>query len=368
VGKILLGAAVTLTLAACGSDNEPASGGAEPSADVPAETIKRVENLSQPATKITAAELGPYEPKPGAKIVNISCDVSIVGCNAISNGIKSGVEALGYDYMRCDIGKSPDGPNKCFTQAINSKPDVIVVNAVGLNIAADGYAAADKAGIPVVGLFTGDDAGEGGVETQVGNRGCYDQGTIVADAVAVQSEGKANVLFVTEDSIGCDVARYEGFKKRFPTACPDCTYDTLKFNAATLQKSLPQQMQAELNKNPNLNWIVGVFDGVAAVANTQVRQAGKQDQISVAGMDADPANIEVMLNKGIQKIDVAFAFAETPWAAADVAARIYSGEEVPEGLPANIFLVNQNNTDQLPESKVWPGPTDYKEQFKALRK
>ncbi|MFA4927112.1 MAG: substrate-binding domain-containing protein [Patulibacter sp.] len=368
-----MSAVLALGVTACGgSDDEPsASTNAKDTASasgVSPEVAERVEQASTPATKIKVVQEGmkPFQPKPGASIVNISCDVSIIGCNSISNGIKAGIETLGYDYERCDVGKSPDGPNRCFTTAINAKPDVIVINAIGVAGAADGYAAAEKAGIPVVALFTGDPEGAGGVAVQVGVDGCAQQGQILADAIAVKSDGKANVLFAGEKSQGCSVARLAGFEERLPESCADCPSKVVQFNAGTMQESLPQQLQAELNQNPDLNWIVGVFDSAAQIANTQVQQAGKQEQISVAGMDADPANIDVMLDKGVQQLDVAFAFAETPWAAADAAARVYSGVEVPKGVPANIFLVTQENTDQLPDTKVWDGPEDYQAQFKAL--
>ena len=374
----VLSLVAALAFAACGSDDGSSdtsastSGGADTAAadtgGGPAEVKANVDKLSTAPTEIKLVQEGfeSFTPKPGASVYNISCDVSIIGCNAISNNIKSGVEALGYEYTRCDVGKSPDGGNKCFTNAINAKPDVIVINAVGVPVAADGYAAAEKAGIPVVGLFTGDKPGDGGTKVQVGDGGCLEQGKIVADAIAVQSGGDANVLFLSEKSIGCDVARQQGFEEQFPVACPGCESKVVQFNAATMQQSLPQQIQAELNQNPDINWIVGVFDGVAAIATTQVQQAGKQDSISVAGMDADPANIGEMEKTGVQKIDVAFAFKETPWAAADAAARVFSGVDVPGGVPANIFLVTPDNPDQLPPTKVWDGPTDFQEQFQKL--
>jgi ribose transport system substrate-binding protein len=374
---VVLSAAVALTFAACGSSNDSSSSSGSTAASssggggdskVSADAQKSYAAAINAPKQVKAVQIGlkPFTPKPGGVIYNISCDVSIVGCNSISNNIKAGVSALGYKYTRCDVGKSPDGPNKCFTNAVNAKPSVIIVNAVGVGVAADGYAAAQKAGIPVVGAFTGDNPGDGGVKVQVAAGGCEEQGKLVADGIAVQSKGDADVLFASEKSIGCDVVRQKGFEEELPKACSACKKKILQFNAATIQQSLPQQFQAELNSNPNLNWIVGVFDGAAAIATTQIQQAGKQDSISVAGMDADPANITTMQKGGPQKLDVAFAFAETPWAAADAAARIYSGQDVPAGVPANIFLVTQDNLDQLPPSKVWDGPTDYKQQFMKL--
>lgn len=368
LGIVLSALVATAFVAGCGSDDGGSDDSGSGGSGVPASLVKEVEGFETEPTEIVPQQIGlkEFTPKEGGTIYNISCDVSIVGCNAISNNIKSGVEAIGYDYTRCDATSRPDGANRCFTQAVNAKPDVIIINAVGVPVAADGYAEAEAADIPVVGLFTGDKAGAGGTDVQVGLDGCLEQGQMVAKAVAVRSDGAANALFVTEESLGCDVARFQGWNDTFPEACPDCEASDMKFDAAQLDQALPQQIQAELNSSPDLNWIVGVFDGVAAVANTQVEQAGKADQIQVAGMDGDPANIEVMRNGGVQTLDVAFAFVETPWAAADAAARIFSGEDVPEGYPANKFLITQDNLNVLPESGTWEGPPDFKDKYLAL--
>ena len=337
---------------------------------VPASAVASVKFWSTPPLIIPQSRIGlkPFSPKKGASIYNISCALSNVACTAIADNLKSGAKALGYKYARCDAGASPDAPNTCFTNAINAKPDVIVVNAVGAAQAAAGYAAAKKAGIPVVGAFTGD-PGDGKIaKVQVAAGGCLKQGAIVADGIAVQSKGKADILWANETSIGCDIERLKGFSARIKQVCPDCKVKVLTFDNATIQQSLPQQLQAAINANPNLNWIVGCFDVAAGIAVTQVQQAGKQDSISVAGMDGQPANIDFMLKKQVQKLDVAFAFASTPWSAIDAAARIYSGLKVPASIPAQQLLVTWDNAKTLLPAKTYNGPTTYQAQFKKLWK
>jgi ribose transport system substrate-binding protein len=323
-------------------------------------------------TKIVQPSLGlkPFKPKAGGEIFNISCDLSIIGCSLSSNQIKAAAKAIGYSFQVCDSGSSPEGPEDCFKQAINAKPAGIVVNAVGAEQAAAGYKAAEEAGIPVVGVFTGD-PGDGSVApVQSGADGCYDEGATLAKAIAAESEGDANVLFVTETSIGCDAQRQKGFEAEFQKVCSGCSYEELQFDLATIENTLPQQIQAALNSNPNLNWIVGVFDQAASIAVTQVQQAAKQEQISVAGMDGNPANVQLMLEGQVQKFDLAFDIGPVAWGGVDAAARIYSGQkvpnEVPNAIPAQPYLLTQENVKGLGESKTWPGPPNFEKEFEEL--
>lgn len=370
-------------LAACGSDSSSSgtsasqqtsgstesesTGGNENSAL--AAITKEVEEAAIPPTTLPIEEIGlkPYTPKPGAKFVNISCDVSIVGCNTVSNEIGEATEALGYGYTRCDAGSSPEGANRCFTNAVNAKPDAIITNAVGANIAGAGFEAAQKAGIPVIGWSSGEDKGVDGTDVQVGYEQCQDEARLQAKAIAAETEGDANVLYVGETSIACVAVRIEAFKEEFPKVCPGCHVEYLEFNLATMQTALPQQIQAAINQNPELNWIVGGFDGVAAIANTAVQQAGKEGQISVAGVDGDPANIEVMEQGGPQKIDISGGWGIGTWTSADAAARIFSGQKVPAGIPSSILLLTPENIGEVLDSeKSWRGPEGFEEKFEKL--
>jgi ribose transport system substrate-binding protein len=243
---------------------------------------------------------------------------------------------------------------------------VIITTSVASNVAADGYTAAREAKIPVVSMFSSDPA-DGSIATvQIGDQGGETQGATLADAITAKSNGDANVLFLTEKGFLIDQARTKAFEQRFAEVCPDCEAKLVQFDVATMQDRLPQQIQAELNQNPDIDWIVGVFDAAASIAVTQVQQAGKQDQIQVAGMDADPPNIDLILKKDVQVFDLAFDFGASSWGAVDAAARLYSGQEVPGGVPANTLLVTPENVEQLLPGKNWPGPKGYEEQFKAL--
>ena len=306
---------------------------------------------------------GSFTPKKGATIYNIGCNQSLVGCSAISAQVKLAAQALGYKYVLCDAGTSPQQATGCFNNAVNAKADGIVTNAVGTNTAGNGYAAAAAAHIPIAAIFSGDAPGAPGVIEEVGNTGCSDQGKIVADSAIANTNGKANALFLTESSIGCDIQRSQGFQAEMAN-CTGCKSQNLQFDIASVQSNLPRQITASIDANPSLNYIVGVLGAATTIGATAVEQSGKT--IAVAGLDGDPANIARVRSKQTIVATVVFGRGEAAWTGVDAIARQLAGQPVRASAPVQIFLVNSDSVGLLPSTDEFNGPADYQQQFKSL--
>ena len=188
----------------------------------------------------------------------------------------------------------------------------------------------------------------------------------MADAVVVGGKGNPNTLFLTESSIECDVQRTAAFQTEYAKVCPGCSLKLVKFDYATMQQSLPAQVQAALVQNPSANWVVGVFDQPASVAVTQVQQAGLSNRVKARAWTACPANLELIRKGQIQVYDKAVSQPEDASVALDAAARIYSGLKVPFDIGVSTYLISPNNIATIPASNVWPGPANYPKQFQQL--
>ena len=366
VRKLVLAVALTALVAACSDGTDSPSPGASGSAtggDSAAVTAAQaaVEKAQQLPDKILTT--GAFTPAPGKTIYNVACNQELVGCSVIAKAIKAAAETLGYTYKLCDAGKTPQQATGCFNQAINGKADAIVTNAVGTNVAGNGYAAAEKAKIPIVAIFSGNAPGAAGVAVEVGDQGCAGQGETVANYVVAKTQGKANALFVTERSIGCDILRTEGFTAGMKK-CPTCESHNLEFEQTTMQANLPRQVLAEIQAKPNLNYIVGVFGAATQIAATAVQQSSRQG-IAVAGLDSDPAIIQLLKQKQVVTGAVAFGRSQAAWTAVDAAARLLSGQQVEKSLPVPILLINETNVDKVPATG-FEGAAGYDAQFKAL--
>jgi ribose transport system substrate-binding protein len=312
-------------------------------------------------TEILATE--PVTPKAGSKIFHVACDLSLEGCANQAKGLKSAVEAIGFKYEQCNGGSSAETISSCFKNAVNAKPAVIIPNGIGIEGAGEGFAEAKKAGIPIVGMFTGDPNGAEGVATEVAGETCPEEGEAAAKWVIADSEGKANVVFVGTQTYTCNKQRQEGFINTMKT-CPECKASTLTFSIATMQSSLPQQLQAELQSNSEIEYMVGTFDAVSLAAAEAIRQAGKTEEIQVGGFDANGPNLEMIRNEEIQKFDVTSGTTEPGWVAADAAARVINGEELPPSTPVTTVMVTANNIEQIGEAYL--GAEGFEEQFKTL--
>lgn len=364
--------AAGLVIAGCGSSDDSstsassgttsASEGESGTGDsVVSEAQEAAEEAEVVPNQILVTE--PVKPKAGSSIYHVACDLSLPGCAAKAKSLEKAASAIGFDYEQCDGGSAADTIGQCFTNAINAKPDVIITNGIGVEAAGDGYAAAAKAKIPIIGMFTGNPEGVDGVATEVGGEACTNGARISADGVIADSEGSANVLFIGTQTYTCNVQRQESFLDEMKK-CSECTTSKLTFSIASLASTLPQQIQAELQSNPDIEYIVGTFDAVANAAADAVRQAGKTNDIKVGGFDGDAPNLELIRNGEIQFIDVTTGQDEPGWVAIDAAARVINGEEVEPLSPVSQVMATANNIEEIGDAYL--GSTGFEEQFKQL--
>ena len=370
----LLAALAMTGAAACGSsDDESASkDSASAQGTATAESapawLTQAETAAAEATKVPdtvpSTELGSFDPPKGKTIYHVACNLALEGCSKIANAIQGGTEALGYKFQKCDGGTTADKIGACFSNAVNAKPDAIVVNGIGVDAAGDGYAAAKKAGIPIIGTFTGNPEGADGVKTEVAGDACTKEGTALANWIIADSKGKANALFVGTKTFACNIQRQESFLAAMK-ACETCKTDTLEFAIDAIQSGLPQQLQSAIQTKPDVTYIVGTFDAVALAASDAIRQAGKTDSIKVAGFDADAPNLELIKKGDIQVADITTGSTEPGWAAADAAGRAIAGNDLPPTVSTSQLLITKDNIDQL-GGKTYVGATGFEDQFKKL--
>jgi ribose transport system substrate-binding protein len=368
----LLAALAMTGVAACGSSNDSgskSSGAAKSStqqASAPA-WLTTAQTAATEATKVPSTvpsnDLGPFSPPKGKTIYHVACNLALEGCSKIANAIEGGTKALGYTFQKCDGGTTADKIGACFTNAVNAKPDAIVVNGIDVNTAGDGYAAAAKAGIPIIGTFTGNPEGAKGVKTEVAGDACTKEGTALANWIIGDSKGKANALFVGTKTFACNIQRQESFLAAMK-ACTTCKADTLEFAIDAIQSGLPQQLQSAIQSKTDLTYIVGTFDAIALAATDAIRQAGKSSSIKVAGFDADAPNLELVRKGDIQVADITTGSTEPGWAAADAAGRAIAGKTLPPTVSTSQVLLTKDNIGSI--DKTYIGATGFEAQFKKL--
>ncbi|WP_430330951.1 sugar ABC transporter substrate-binding protein [Rhodococcus sp. ACT016] len=367
VGLGFIGAiAASLVVVGCSgaTDDSATAAGTDPAGSA---WLADAESVAQAATTVPtvmrAAQLGPVTPPAKHTIFFVGCDQSIPGCVAQVTGVQEAAAALGYTVKICDAKADVASFQNCMSQAVNAKPDVIVNNARPAADAAEAYADAHAAGIPVIGQFTSElpDPAKGNT-VEVGNV-CRQEGEMLGNFIVAESGGKADVAVFADTVYGCNGQRAEGIQSALDK-CDTCKSTIKRFSAATAQTDLPPALQATIQSNPKLNWIVGTPGFSGLMASDAVRQAGRADSISVGTFDGDEPSLALVRKGDIIKADVASGVYENGWTVVDAAARLAAGQSIPDGIsnPTQLLMTEQS----VPQSGTYEGATGFREQFKQL--
>jgi ribose transport system substrate-binding protein len=106
---------------------------------------------------------------------------------------------------------------------------------------------------------------------------------------------------------------------------------------------------SEINKNPDLNWVIPIFDGMAQFALAGVLQGRAQDRVAIATSDGTPAVLADLQRDRVVKLESGTNPKWLAWANMDQAMRMLSGagaiESGNENLP--IRLIDSSNIDEV---------------------
>lgn len=370
IGSTIAVVAVAALLSACGSDSDDKATTAASTATEAAASQTWLEDAKKAAaeattmpTKINQEELGPVKAPSGLKLAFVGCDQSIPGCVAQVEGFRQAAEAIGASVKVCDAKFDVAAFQNCMSQAVEAKPDAIVNNARPQSDAPEAYAAAHEAKIPVIGQFTSEKPNpETGNAAEVGYV-CELEGEILGNYIVASSEGKANVAVAADTVYRCNGQRADGVKKALD-ACPTCKTEVKQFSAGTAQTDLPPLLQAQIQANSDLNWIVGTPGFAGTMAADAIRQASKESAISVGTFDGDPPELSLLRKGDIVKADVLSGVHENGWVAVDTILRLKAGQEIPDNInnPTQMLFTEEN----VPAKGTFEGGEGFREQFKAL--
>lgn len=321
------------------------------------------------------------KPQPGKKVWVISCTQAAEGCQVPAAGAKEAGEMIGWKMTVFDGKGDPATYAKGVRSAIAAKADGIVLVSIDCAAVKAPLEEARKAGIKIFG-FNGIDCndpfaggGKKAFDGQVDYGKRYGSFTdavqnryarLIADYTIWKTNGKANIIAITEDDIV--VVRYigQGYLKWIARDCPDCKVTKLPIALSDLlQGKVQGKVQAALAKNPTANVVFAPYDSAVTLgAAAAVKASGRDKQILLTGGEGLTPNIQ-MIRKG-QGQDFA-AGAPPRWAGfatVDGLNRIFHGQStVDEGLGQAVIDKDHN----LPtKTTYYDGKSDYEANFKKI--
>ncbi|MCL4415339.1 MAG: sugar ABC transporter substrate-binding protein [Actinobacteria bacterium] len=207
---------------------------------------------------------------------------------------RSVIEAHGGTQIDMDPKGDPKTELDQINSLIGQKVDGIIFTAIDPVALNDAVDAAQKAGIILVSLLDYPTNTE--PLTAVVTPSHYNDGYMAGQSCIKALNGKGKiVVFDLPQSKGC-LERQRGYDDALKTA-PGIEVIAREKWGGTGEPSVPSaqnQMEAWLNKFPEIDGVIAVADDAGVGAVAAIQAAGRQDKIKIFSIDGSPAAIDSM--------------------------------------------------------------------------
>ena len=297
----------SIVLAGCsGSSGDSSGQGSDLSPQAVTELQAKIDMYKQPppfkapGPPIDASKL------TGKQILTVPSSSAVPFCQKIDEGLATVAKEYGVTATSYQNQGQPSQWAAGVESAQNQHAALLNV-ACGIDPAVLGpQIAAPNGKIPVVGAHNYDPSQKPapGLSALV-----YAQfklaGELEADWTILQTKGHANVLVV--DDVGSDVSTpplIEGIKSQFAKYCPSCKVNYQSVAIPDWSTKIQPAVSAELVRNPNLNYIIPVYDGMVQFVLPAITGAAAGDKVKIASFNATPSVLSTMKSNGIVQFDV----------------------------------------------------------------
>ena len=368
-------AAAALLLAACSSSGS--GGGATDTSGSSGDSAL--------ATKVAALEKAGHYPIPSGKIANVA---SLRGKTVFyipitqqapqfavtQAALQVAFGRLGIKLQVCNGNATPTGISACLSQATNARAGAIITDAIPYVLAANAFAAAQKAGIPVLNTNQIPDSSHP-ASAKLGY--IYAAGSAqmeaVADWIALDSKGKGTVLINESTDGPAPVAFVAAGVKELKAKCPGCTVTINKISSANFSL-IPSSTSSALLKTPNVGYVVSEFDQYLQPTLGGVQQASKTTSVKGVSGAAQLSGLQMLSKKNFLYASAGQASAYQGWVDADAVLRMMTGTTGAK-LPSYTIPIRLFTRDNIGDIKLtgaaqstgeWFGPSSYTQSFLKL--
>lgn len=295
-----------------------------------------------------------------------------VGAGLVSAGKKANVTVV-PDYTTGGLASADQG----FATAIAQHMSAIVVMSFLSSALSAPIQQAVKAGIPVIEIGEHDPGPLSAPEQAAGvfqdvSPSYSDAGSLMADYVIADSGGHADVLLLNSPDVGDANVETAAFQAQLAKLCPACKVKVDGIPQIDRTSQLPPAVTSAISADPNLNYIVPVFDTMYPYFSSALTASAGASRISLVGFDASGAEM-TLLQKHAQGWVADGGYDDTwlGWASMDEAFRamLHQPATENEDIPLRFFTAaTTQGMNFAPGSPVdpWFGNPAYQSGFMAL--
>ena len=317
---------------------------------------------------------GPKSSPPIAKnkfVIDIPCSQAALGCSRQGNAFIDAAKTLGWKTQLIDPAGDPQKLQQAFQEAIQEHANGIFAPGGNAHTLGPWLQRAKQAGIKVVDLS--------GVQQTAGPGKLWDANILEtnnlyartdAAYIAVHSGGKAKVLSINDSEYAEINAQTQEFQHWLKVYCPGCQIvSNMNLSIVNVSTTFPQQVQATLKANPQINWVMTPYDYVTIYVVQAIDQAGLKGKVNVVGWGGHPQNLGFIKANNGEVATVAVGLEWAGYAAADQMNRMFDNKPLWGG-PSSTENYGQELIDKsnLPSntSAFWDGGVNYAAHYKAI--
>jgi ribose transport system substrate-binding protein len=347
------------TLAACGTNSggQQATTGSGPATGDVAGATANLTPYLKAKVPIPAGDAFDASSAAG-KAVEV---VDLTGANpavaAVSESVRNALTGKGVTVQRCDAAGVSVNISSCINRGVVQSVKAIVVIGGDPKTYSQGVAGAKAANIPVISALdfpmpseveaSGVDASALATDVDLvsGNAAPPDalSGTLAADFIIGDSSGKAKVLFIASPGIVGSEYVEKAFAAEMQKRCPACSTVSAGVALPSWASDLAPVVSSKLAQNPDIGYVVPVFDPMAAYTNPAIRQAGKGGSVKVVTVNGSLQQMSELAQGGLVAAEIGQSFPEMGLIAAGQALRFLTGAPpLREAAPAVRVFTREN--------------------------
>jgi ribose transport system substrate-binding protein len=367
---VLLAIALSVVLAACGGDDDDGGGsagsGSSSGGDEAQQAAKAaIEEGKQIPEFTLKAEPFDVSKARGKVVFNIPVSSTIPYVAAVDDEMKKVAEQQGVQFIQYENEGSPTQWAAGFEQGIRRNVDLIIMQAGNdPRLVIPQLRAAQRAGIPVLvshlyqeGEGPGEDVAD--LITAYVAVPFHESGQLSVDYAVAESgcEG-LSVLIITAEEVPPSNGIVNAMEEHLKMRCPDATSRTVNVPVVDWGTKIRPEVQSALTSDPNINWVLPIYDSMSLGAEAGIRASGKgTGQVRIASYNGTPAILKLIQDGDIMAANMGENINWLGWANMDQAFRILADgpiiEDGVEETPLRVF--DDSNVD---ETGVPPTPDE----------
>ena len=326
----------------------PASAPSESTGSYLAEARRIVDTASRPAAAWAGPRSGPRA-QPGKRLALVNEDLRNGGILAVDEGVLEAAKVMGWSVKVFDSGGTLEGRKKMLADALNSRPDGLILFGGDVHALLPWLQPFAERGIPIVGWHVSAQAGpvHGTPVAMNVSTDPLEVARVTALAAIVQSGGRAGVVVFTDTNYQLPKAKADAMAA-VVRGCAGCTLLEVRDVAISRNAELMPGATRELLARYGKRWThaLAINDIYFDYATPVLTQAAlPNDALSMLSAGDGSESAFLRIRKGtFQTGTVAEPLNLHGWQLVDEMNRLFAGERV-TGTVFPVHLVTADNID-----------------------